>query len=148
MSYVVLVDDSVLDELWQPTQMAEEEPGILEAEVRSAIKKLKSRKAPGVDRIDGDLIRYGGETMVNTMFKICNKIWATGNFPTLWTKSLIVTIPKTGDATKCENYRTISLFCHSSKILLEIETQNRKSDVRRARRFQAEPWYNRTNLLT
>ena len=29
-----------------------------------------------------------------------------------------------------------------------IEAQHRKSDVRRASSFQAEPWYNRTNLLT
>ncbi len=48
----VLFDDSVLDE---PSQKAEEEPGILESEVRAAIQKLKSRKTPGLDRIDGDL---------------------------------------------------------------------------------------------
>ena len=29
-------------------------------------------------------------------------------------------MPKKGDITKCENYRTISLINHSSKILLEI----------------------------
>ena len=31
-----------------------------------------------------------------------------------------LTMPKKGDITKCENYRTISLINHSSKILLEI----------------------------
>ena len=29
-------------------------------------------------------------------------------------------MPKKGDITKCENYRTISLINHGSKILLEI----------------------------
>ena len=40
--------------------------------------------------------------------------------PDNWTKSIILTMPKKGDITKCENYRTISLINHSSKILLEI----------------------------
>ena len=35
-------------------------------------------------------------------------------------KSLIITIPKKGDLKKCENYRTISLICHASKILPRI----------------------------
>ena len=92
-----MVDDSVLDELWLPTQKAEEEPGILESEVRAAIQNLISRKTPGVDRVDGDLIRHGGEAMVKTILTICNKIWVTGKFPKLWTQSLIVTIPEKGD---------------------------------------------------
>ena len=35
-------------------------------------------------------------------------------------KSLIITIPKKGDLKKCENYRTISLICHTSNIILRI----------------------------
>ena len=35
-------------------------------------------------------------------------------------KYLIITIPKKGDLKKCEHYRTISLICHASKILLRI----------------------------
>ena len=40
--------------------------------------------------------------------------------PDDWTKSIILTMPKKRDITKCENCRTISLINHSSKILLEI----------------------------
>src|ERR1051325_7267393 len=38
----------------------------------------------------------------------------------LWTKSVIVTIPKKGNLKLCENYCTISLIVHASKLLLEI----------------------------
>ena len=38
----------------------------------------------------------------------------------MWSTSLIITIPKKGDLKKCENYRTISIICHASKILLRI----------------------------
>ena len=109
------INMSRIYELWLPTQKADEEPGILESEVRAAIQKLKSRKTLGVDRVDGDLIRHGGEAMVKTTFTICNKIWVTGKFPKLWTQSLILTIPKKGDTTKCENSLTIILICHALK---------------------------------
>ena len=36
---------------------------------------------------------------------------------------------KKGDITKCENYRTISLINHSSKILLEIKRSRMKPYV-------------------
>lgn len=116
----VSIDRSVLDELWPTSIQDDTEPEILESEVRAAINKLKPRKASGVDRIEGDLIRLGGDTVVKAMHEICNKIWKTGQFPKLWTQSLIVVIPKKGDTTKCENNRTISLICHASKIILEI----------------------------
>jgi len=32
----------------------------------------------------------------------------------------MVTMPLKGDTTKCENYRTISLICYTSRIILEI----------------------------
>ena len=46
--------------------------------------------------------------------------WNKESIPEDWTKSIILTMPKKGDITKCENYRTISLINHGSKILLEI----------------------------
>jgi len=112
----VSIERSAIDELWLTSQQEEIEQDLLE----EAISKLKPRKAPGIDGIEGVLIRNGGETMVKIMHKICNKIWQTGEFPKLWTQSLIIVIPKKGDTTKCENNRTISLICHASKIILEI----------------------------
>ena len=114
------VDNAVLDELWPSNQLADTEPEILESEVIAAICKLKLRKAPGIDNMKGDFIRMGGEIIVEVMHKICNKIWTTGEFPKLWTQSLIVIILKKGDITRCENNRTTSLICHPSKIILEI----------------------------
>lgn len=37
-----------------------------------------------------------------------------------WTTSAFVPIHKKGSTKKCENYRTICLICHASKILLRI----------------------------
>ena len=51
---------------------------------------------------------------------ICQKAWVSKSWPKQWTKSLIIPIDKKGDLKKCKNYRTLSLICHSSKILLTI----------------------------
>jgi hypothetical protein len=48
-----------------------------------------------------------------------SKTWRAEAFPKLWTKSVIVTIPKKDDLKLYENYRTISLSVHASKVLLE-----------------------------
>lgn len=47
------------------------EPCILELEVKAAINKLKSRQALGVDHIDGDLMKHGGEPIIKGMYQIC-----------------------------------------------------------------------------
>ena len=52
--------------------------------------------------------------------KICNKIWKAGEWPTTWTQSLVITLPKKGNLQLCQNYRTISLINHPSKVMLKI----------------------------
>ena len=53
------------------------------------------------------------------LWDICNIIWHTGQWPEDWTSS-VFTIPKKGDSTDCDNYRTITLISHASKIILSI----------------------------
>ena len=96
------------------------EPAILRSEIVAAVKKLKAGKAPGTDEIPGELLKHGGDCIIDQLHHICNDIWMKETIPDDWTKSIILTMPKKGDVTKCENYRTISLINHSSKILLEI----------------------------
>ena len=58
--------------------------------------------------------------MIDMLLIICYKIWRTGEWPTLWTQSLIITLPKKGNLQLCQNYRTISLISHPSKVMLRI----------------------------
>lgn len=37
-----------------------------------------------------------------------------------WTQSLIITLPKIGNLHLCQNYRTISLLSHPSKVMLKV----------------------------
>ena len=93
---------------------------ILREEVGAAVKSLKRGKSAGVDNILAELLQQGGEAMVNALLIICNKIWRTGEWPTPWTQSLVITLPKNGNLQLCQNYRTISLISHPSKVMLKI----------------------------
>uniref|UniRef100_A0A3Q2XUJ7 Reverse transcriptase domain-containing protein n=1 Tax=Hippocampus comes TaxID=109280 RepID=A0A3Q2XUJ7_HIPCM len=93
---------------------------ILREEVEAAVRALKKGKAAGVDNIPGELVQAGGQAMIDTLTILCNKIWQSGEWPTSWTQSLIITIPKKGNLQLCQNHRTISLISHPSKVLLKI----------------------------
>ena len=47
------------------------------------------------------------------------RIWQTGEWPTPWTQSLVITLSKKGNLQQCQNYRTISLISHPSKVMLK-----------------------------
>ena len=59
-------------------------------EVEAAVKTLKK----GVDNIPAEMVQAGGEDMISVLLIICNKIWQTGEWPTQWTQSLVITLPK------------------------------------------------------
>ena len=93
---------------------------ILQEEVEATAKSPKKGKSAGVDNIPSELVQVGGEAMNDMLLLICNKIWQTGEWPTPWTQSLIITLPKKGNLHLCQNYHTISLISHPSKIMLRI----------------------------
>ena len=99
---------------------------ILRVEVVAAVKKLKDSKSPGVYEIPAELIKAGGEDMISALHQLLNCIWEKEQWPTQWTKSILVTIPKKGDLADCVNYRTIALINHLSKALLLIMLQQLK----------------------
>ena len=88
--------------------------------VEAAVQSLKKGKSAGVDNILAELVQAGGEDVITALTTICNKIWQTGEWPTLWTQSLVITLPKKGNLQQCQNYRTISLISRPSKVMLKI----------------------------
>ncbi len=98
----------------------EDDHPILRREVKAAVQSLKKGKSAGVDNIPGELVQAGGEDVITALTTICNKIWQTGKWPTPWTQSLVITLPKKGNLQPCQNYRTISLISHPSKVMLKI----------------------------
>ena len=110
-------DNAVLD-CSQPPE--EDLQLILREEMEIIVASLKKGKSARVDNIATELVLAGAETMIDVLTKICNRIWKTGECPTPWTQSLIITLPEKGNLQLCQNYRTISLISHSSKVMLKI----------------------------
>ena len=90
---------------------------------------MKSGKAAGADNIPGELIKEGGPAMEKMLHKICQKVREEGSWPATWTKSLVLPLFKKGNIQLCQNYRTISLISHPSKVLLRIILNRLKPKV-------------------
>ena len=58
---------------------------------------------------------------VKVLHSICQHIWKTQQWPQDWKRSVIILIPKKGDAKECSNYcHTIALISHANKAMLKI----------------------------
>ncbi|GFN92173.1 endonuclease-reverse transcriptase [Plakobranchus ocellatus] len=66
------------------------------------------------------MVQARGEATMDMLFLICNKILQTGVWPKPWTPSLVITLPKKGNLKLCQNYCTISLISHLSKVMLKV----------------------------
>lgn len=89
-------------------------------EFDQAVKDLKNNKTPGEDNIPGEIIKNLDPETLDKVFRIIKDIYYTGQIPTSFTKTKIITIPKKASTQKCEEHRTISLLSHASKILVKI----------------------------
>ena len=98
----------------------EEEPGILQDEVISAVRKLTDGKAPGYDNVTAEELKATGETGINILHHLCNLIWRKEEFPEDWGKAIITPIYKKKDKLDCGNYRGISLLSHTGKVMTII----------------------------
>ena len=98
----------------------EDDHPILRREVEAAVQSLKKGKSARVDNIPAELVQAGGEDVITALTTICNRIWHTGEWPTPWTQSLVIILPKKGNLQQCQNYKTISLFRHPSKVMVKI----------------------------
>jgi len=96
------------------------EPDILECEVKRALGSITTNKASGGDRIPVELFQILEDDVVKVLHSICQQIWKTLQWPQDWKRSVVILIPKKGNAKECSNYHTIALISHASKVMLKI----------------------------
>ena len=78
-NYESCKDNTVLDCSQPPEENLQPIP---REEVEIAVASLKKGKSAGVDNIPAELVQAGGETMIDVLTEICNRIWRTGEWPT------------------------------------------------------------------
>ena len=90
---------------------------VTEEDVRRAIKRLKNGKSPGVDGITSEMLRYGGESVVEWLTRVCKVCLDEGRVPKEWVRGIIVPLYKgKGDRGDCKNYRGITLLSIPGKV--------------------------------
>ena len=60
---------------------------------------------------------------------LCQKIWEAKECSKEWTQSFIIPLPKKRNLHLCQNYRTINLISHPSKVMLPIILNRLKPNV-------------------
>ena len=61
--------------------------------------------------------------MMLSLKDICKDMYERGDWPNDFTKSVVVPIQKKENAADCEDFRTLSLISHASKIVLRVITR-------------------------
>ena len=70
---------------------------ITKKEVQKAIDKLRNGKATGQDEIHNELLKYGGEEMLEILWFFFNQIWSTEILPAEWGRALVIPLYRKGD---------------------------------------------------
>jgi hypothetical protein len=90
------------------------------ADLEKALKTSKNRKAPRIDGINMELLKYGSSTLKNRLIQLLYDIWNVGRIPKEWKQPVINNIYKKGDKSQCTNYTGISLLNSVYKICISI----------------------------
>ena len=102
------------DSLWSHRQWLAEPLGKL-------FKKSPLQTTPsGGDGIPAELLQILKDDAVKVLHSTCQQIWKTQQRPQDWKRSVVIPIPKKGNAKECSNYCTIALISHASKVMLKI----------------------------
>lgn len=90
-------------------------------EVAWQIKHLKNRKAPGIDGIQNQVLKYLPLVAIRYLVNIINAMFRLKHFPHIWKEGRVLLFPKPKkDLSDPGNYRPITLLDTMSKIAEKI----------------------------
>ena len=102
--------------------------------MEAAVQSSKKGKLGGIDNIPAELVQAGGEDVITALTT------QTGEWPTLGTQSLVITLPKKSNLQQCQNYRLVSLIGHhTSKVTLRIMLNRLKLQAEKIVAVSASP---------
>ena len=106
---------------------------ITQEEIQQAMKHLKNKKAPGIDRIRNEMLKCGRIKLLSVLVRLFNLVLKSGNYPDIWSNGVITSIYKSGDRSDPSNYRGIcvssclgKLFCSILNTRLQAFLKNKE----------------------
>jgi len=88
--------------------------------VRKQLKRLKRKKATGVDELTTSMLKDCAEAVTPVVTHIINMSLKVGTFPSLWKQARVIPIHKSGSVDTPGNYRPISVLPVLSKIIERV----------------------------
>ena len=85
-------------------------------EVDEALAKCPSGSQPGIDHIDYDALKFGGQAMTRALADLMTDIQRCMQLPTQWKEGLMTLLYKKGSKQDLKNYRPITLLCTMMKL--------------------------------
>ena len=91
-------------------------------------KKIKSVTlsivSPSVchEVIPVELFQILKDDAMKVLHSICQQIWKTQQWPQDWNRSVLISIPKKGNAKECSNYHTIALISHAAAAAKSLQS--------------------------
>ena len=92
------------------------EPDILECKVKWALGSITTNKASGSDGIPAELFQILKGAAAKVLHSIYQQIWKTQQLLQDWKRSVLIPIPKKGNAKECSNYVSMLLLSHFSHV--------------------------------
>ena len=96
-----------------------------EDEILAAMSYLKGGKAGGKNGVLPEMLKHCRTNLSEYLVK---QVWRDGCVPQTWNDALIVSIPKKGNLSVCDNWRGISLLDIGGKLFTNT-IQSRLQDV-------------------
>ncbi|CAH8613024.1 unnamed protein product [Schistosoma curassoni] len=94
-----------------------------------AIRQINSGKAAGSDNIPAEALKADVAVTARILHILFNKIWDEEQVPKDWKEGLLIKIPKKGDLSKCDNYRSITLLSIPGKVFNRVLLNRMKGNV-------------------
>lgn len=109
-------------ETTQTPPNTEDTPPFGPLEIRDAIASLKNRKAPGLDLIEAEVIKYSWPTLCTKISELLNNCLQYGIFPRKWKQGNIRVLLKSDDKDKTDpkSFRPICLLPILGKALEKL----------------------------
>ena len=108
-----------------PVQIGLRGPEIIKSEVENCLKRMANGKVPGIDNISSEALQALDESEMETLTALCNEMYSASYVPADLRTS------KNPRAVKCAEFRTISLMCHTLKLLLTIILRRISDKIKR-----------------
>ena len=116
-------------------------------EVEWAVRKLAYNKTAGADEITAEMLKAGGQPLLNRLHYLASLCWAKEQVPKEWVDPVVVPVPKKGDRTVTDNWRGISLLSVAGKAFTKI-MEKRLSDFAEKLLAEAQAGFRRNRGCT